>query len=105
MTKLVAILISMLTTCSVVPTDVPNEKIAYGTFTRVGEEGAQFKSYDDSVWWYLEYADIGEKPQVNKPYALIYDTNNTESCTHTDCDNCWREDDVLKKIKKIEKNY
>ena len=50
MIKLLAILISILTTCSVVPTDVPNEKIAYGTFTYMDEEGAQFKSYDDSVW-------------------------------------------------------
>ena len=105
MMKLLTILILILTNCSVVPTSVPNEKIAYGTFTYVDEQHAQFKSYDDSVWWYLECAEIGEKPQANKPYALIYDTNNTESCTHTDCDNCWREDDVLKKIKKIEKNY
>ena len=100
MTKLLTILISIITTCSVAPTENKNEKVAFGTFTYLGEEGAQFKSYDDEVWWYLEYEDIGEKPQTNKPYALTYNTNGTEECEHTDCDNCWREDDTLIKIEK-----
>lgn len=90
MTKLLAILISMITTCSIVPTENTNEKTAYGTFTYLGEEGAQFKSYDDEVWWYLDYEDIGEKPQANKPYALTYNTNDTEDY----------EDDTLIKIEK-----
>lgn len=102
MMKLMAIFISMLTMCSVHSTDVKNEKIAYGTFTNLGEMGAQFKSYDNEVWWYLEYDEMDEKPQLNKPYAIIYDTNGTEKCSHNYCDNCWREDDILKQIKKIE---
>ena len=56
-----------------------------GSFTYLGEEGAHFKSYDDEVWWYLEYEDLGFIPEKGKTYTIIYDNNNTKQnnyCTH-----------------------
>ena len=99
--KFLIALVSLLTIVSTAPTDVPNENITFGTFTHLSEDGAQFKSYDDEVWWYLQYEDIGYIPELNQPYSIIYDTNGTEYCGCDYCDNCWREDDVLKKIEKI----
>lgn len=107
MSKLIAILVSLLTTVSTTPTENKNEIITYGTFTYVNhfEQKAQFKSYDDEIWWYLDFSEIGFEPQGNVPYTITYDTNGTNSCNHTDCDNCWREDDILKKVEKFSKNY
>jgi hypothetical protein len=69
--KLLTILILILTNCSVVPTGVPNEKIAYGTFTYVDEQHAQFKSYDDCI-------------NYNKSiYNLIKERNNKKDAGYT----------------------
>lgn len=99
--KLLAILVALLTMNSTSPTAEPNVVTTYGTFTAIGTEGAQFKSYDNEVWWYLEFSDIGEVPELNKPYAIAFDTNGTNDCEDVDCDCCWREDDTVKKIEKI----
>ena len=100
MMKMVSLIIAVLTSCSTFATGVPNEEITFGTFTYYGEEGVQFKSYDDSSWWYLEYEDIGGKPELNKPVAIVYDNNGTvkgDECCDDDCC-CWAEDDEFKKI-------
>lgn len=37
----------------------------------------QFKSHDDSVWWLLTEEQIGEIPDKNKTYILVYDDGGT----------------------------
>lgn len=99
--KTIILIVSILANSLVTNTNVPNEKITYGSLRSVYEDGALFISYDDEVWWYLECDEFAETPQLNSTYKITYDTNGTDSCEHTDCDNCWRADDTLKKIEKI----
>lgn len=78
--------------------NVVNIMFSQGSFVYLGPHGAQFKSYDNNVWWYLSYEKLGFIPQKGETYTVIYDNNNTEQdnyCTHEvdECDNCWREDD------------
>ena len=100
MIKMITMIIGILSTCSTFGTGIPNEEITFGTFTYYGEEGVQFKSYDDENWWYLEYEDLGEKPPLNKPVAIVFDNNGTvkgDECCDDDCC-CWAEDDEFKKL-------
>ena len=105
MIKMVSLIIAMLTSCSTFATGVPNEEITFGTFIECDGEYAQFKSYDDTNWWFLTYEEIGEEPELNKPVAIVYDNNGTTKCDECaeedDCE-CWVYDD---EFKKIIKNY
>lgn len=100
MIKMIAMIIGILSACSTFGTGIPNEEITFGTFTYLSEEGAQFKSYDDSNWWYLDFEQIGEIPELNKPVAIVYDNKGTtekDKCCGEDCE-CFVYDDEFKKI-------
>ena len=72
-------------------------KTSIGEFIAYDEEykSAVFKSYDDEIRWVLPYWEIGFKPDLFTPYAITYYENGTTTCEHSDCDNCWREDDIF----------
>ena len=59
-----------------------------------------FKSTDNKIWWVLSSEELGQIPEANETYVLYYDNNGTTDCKHNDCDNCYREDDIFKKIEK-----
>ena len=67
-----------------------------GTFTAYDYDNrmAQFKSYDNEVWWSLTFDEIGDIPSLNVPYPVSYLENGTTACECDYCDNCWREDDI-----------
>lgn len=76
---------------------------AIGTFTGYDFEngGAQFKSYDNEIWWFLKFEELNFQPKLNIPYAITYFENDTYDCACDYCDNCWREDDIFIHIEKI----
>lgn len=56
----------------------PTVERTQGTFTQSTEEGYyQFKSTDNSVWWYVSAEEIGYKPIEGQGYVLYYDTQGT----------------------------
>ena len=79
-------------------------KSVVGTFTCYDFDNgmAQFKSYDDEVWWSLTFDEIGTVPKLNEPYTVSYLENGTVACECDYCDNCWREDDILLAVARTE---
>lgn len=68
-----------------VPTEEFNNPVAEGNkisaSTAVGAfEGNQFKSYDDTVWWYITEEELGFVPEANKTYTLVFYDNGTKDC-------------------------
>lgn len=56
-----------------------------------------FKSFDDSVWWFVSEAELGFIPKENTAYYFIYNDNGT---THCDCPpeyycDCYMYDDFF----------
>ena len=79
-------------------------KTVIGTFTNYSLETGfvQFKDYTNEVWWYLSFEEIGFVPDLNKPYALSYFENYSKDCNHKDCDDCYRENDILLHVEKVD---
>ena len=105
MTKVIAVIVGLI--LAITPATESKTtvgKFTSGVITLDGKQHYQFKSNDNTVWWFLTEDEIGFTPSTDKEYVLLYSDNGTtkenkpcDCAPELECE-CEVYDDVFIKI-------